>query len=101
MDGTAKLPYFAVSKHPPKISTPGPHYEGFGQNYEHLGRHYVQKGVLTYRKIRYKVRGPAETHLVGNMDLKLDISESVTYLTEQEYLVENFCVFQRSTKGIV
>ncbi len=51
--------------------------------------------------IKYKVRGPAETHLVGNMDLKLDISESVTYLTEQEYLVENFRVFQRSTKGIV
>ena len=37
------VPYFAVSKHPPKVSTPGPHYEGFGQNYEHLGQHYVQK----------------------------------------------------------
>ena len=42
-----------------------------------------------------------ETHLIGNSNLKLDISESVSYLTEQGYLVENFRVSQRSTKGIV
>ena len=42
-----------------------------------------------------------ETHLIGNSILKSDISESVSYLTEQGYRVENFCVSQRSTKGIV
>jgi hypothetical protein len=51
--------------------------------------------------IKYKVRGPTETHLIGNSNLELDISESVSYLTEQGYLVETYRVSQRSTKGIV
>ncbi|CAB5200016.1 unnamed protein product [Rhizophagus irregularis] len=51
--------------------------------------------------IKYKVRGPMEVHLVGNSDLKLDISQSVSYLKEQGYQVEIYCVHQRSTKGIV
>jgi len=42
-----------------------------------------------------------ESGLVGNSNLKLDISESVSYLTEQGYLVETYRVSQRSTKGIV
>ncbi|CAB4390823.1 unnamed protein product [Rhizophagus irregularis] len=33
--------------------------------------------------IKYKVRGPMETHLVGNPNLRLDISESISYLKEQ------------------
>ncbi|RHZ81196.1 hypothetical protein Glove_123g126 [Diversispora epigaea] len=44
--------------------------------------------------IKYKVRGPMEVHLIGNSNLKLDISES-------GYQVENYRVPQRSTKGIV
>ncbi|GBB88725.1 hypothetical protein RclHR1_01530013 [Rhizophagus clarus] len=32
--------------------------------------------------IKYKVRGPTETHLIGNVDLRLDISESIFFLTE-------------------
>jgi hypothetical protein len=51
--------------------------------------------------IKYKIRGSAETRLIGNSNLKSDISDSVSYLTEQGYLVENYRVFQRSTKGIV
>ncbi|PKY34821.1 hypothetical protein RhiirB3_476066 [Rhizophagus irregularis] len=51
--------------------------------------------------IKYKVRGPMEVHLVGNSDLKLDISQSVSYLKEQGYQVEIYRVHQRSTKGIV
>ncbi|CAB4488030.1 unnamed protein product [Rhizophagus irregularis] len=51
--------------------------------------------------IKYKVRGPIEVHLVGNSDLKLDISQSVLYLKEQGYQVEIYHVHQRSTKGIV
>jgi len=42
-----------------------------------------------------------ETYLIRNSNLKSDILESVSYLTEQGYRVKNFRVFQRSTKGIV
>ncbi|GET57146.1 hypothetical protein GLOIN_2v1487159 [Rhizophagus irregularis DAOM 181602=DAOM 197198] len=44
--------------------------------------------------IKYKVRGPMEVHLVGNSDLKLDISQSVSYLKEQGYQVEIYRVHQ-------
>src|SRR4051812_11333486 len=37
--------------------------------------------------IKYKVRGPAETYLIGNSNLKLDILKSISYLTEQGYHV--------------
>ena len=42
--------------------------------------------------IKYKIRGPMETHLIGNSILKLDILESVSYLTEHGYFVENYRV---------
>ena len=44
--------------------------------------------------IKYKIRGPTETHFIGNSNLKSDISESVSYLIEQGYLVENYRVSQ-------
>jgi hypothetical protein len=51
--------------------------------------------------IKYKVREPIEVHLVGNSDLKLDISQSVSYLKDQGYQIETYRIPQRSTKGIV
>ena len=51
--------------------------------------------------IKYKIRGPMETHLIGNSVLELDILESVSYLTEHGYFVENYRVSQWSTKGAV
>ncbi|GBC53110.2 hypothetical protein GLOIN_2v1789307 [Rhizophagus irregularis DAOM 181602=DAOM 197198] len=51
--------------------------------------------------IKYKVRGPAETYLIGNPNLKLDISDSISYLTEQGYHIEKYCISQRSIRGIV
>ncbi|PKK60573.1 hypothetical protein RhiirC2_719011 [Rhizophagus irregularis] len=51
--------------------------------------------------IKYKVCGPAETYLIGNLNLKLDISDSISYLMEQGYRVKKYCVSQRSTRGIV
>lgn len=51
--------------------------------------------------IKYKVRGPMDTHLIGSSVLKLDISESISYLKEHGYFVENYYVSQRSTKGVV
>ncbi|RIA79270.1 hypothetical protein C1645_841115 [Glomus cerebriforme] len=50
--------------------------------------------------IKYKVREPAETHLVKNLNLKLDISESISYLTKQEYHVKNYCISQWSTRDV-
>lgn len=32
--------------------------------------------------IEYKVRGSMEAHLIGNSNLKLDISETISYLVE-------------------
>ncbi|PKC54327.1 hypothetical protein RhiirA1_477528 [Rhizophagus irregularis] len=48
--------------------------------------------------IKYKVRGPAETYLIGNPNLKLDISDSISYLTEQGYHIEKYCISQRSIR---
>ena len=50
--------------------------------------------------IQYKVRGLTNSHLIGS-DLRTDISQSVSYLIEKGYHVENFNVSHRSTKGIV
>ncbi|CAG8671730.1 5744_t:CDS:2, partial [Ambispora gerdemannii] len=35
--------------------------------------------------IQYKVRGPMETHLIGNSNIELDISEATLYLRNQGY----------------
>ena len=54
--------------------------------------------------IKYKVRGPIEVHLFCNSDLKSDISNSISFLTEKGYHVEYYQVFHRSikpTKGII
>ncbi|GES79961.1 hypothetical protein GLOIN_2v1481403 [Rhizophagus clarus] len=51
--------------------------------------------------IKYKVHGPTEAHLIGNVDLRLDISESISFLTEQGYRVKSYRISQRSTKDIV
>ncbi|PKY59618.1 hypothetical protein RhiirA4_515891 [Rhizophagus irregularis] len=40
--------------------------------------------------IKYKVHEPIEVHLVGNSDLKLDISQSVSYLKEQGCQVKTY-----------
>ena len=53
--------------------------------------------------IKYKVRGPLETHLICNSDLKSDISKSMFFLMEKGYCVESYCISRQSTKsrGIV
>ncbi|CAG8530127.1 7151_t:CDS:2 [Cetraspora pellucida] len=46
--------------------------------------------------IKYKVHGPMEVHLIGNSDLKLDISESISYLVKQNVendIIEEICKF--------
>jgi hypothetical protein len=42
-----------------------------------------------------------KVHFISNSDLKLDISQSVSYLKDQRYQVETYCVLQQSTKDIV
>ncbi|CAG8599777.1 7702_t:CDS:2 [Cetraspora pellucida] len=61
-------------------------------------RELKQKEVAN---IKYKVCGPAEAHLVGDPNIKIDISNSVSYLKEQGYQVEDNRVPERNTKGIV
>ena len=51
--------------------------------------------------IKYKIRGPMEAHLIGNRDLKKDMVEAISYLTNQGYQVESYYISQRSTKGFV
>ena len=51
--------------------------------------------------IKYKVRGPMETHLVGDAKRE-DILNTVSYLNKQEYHAEQYCVSisQKSTQGV-
>ena len=42
--------------------------------------------------IKYKVRRPMEAHLIGDSDLKTDISQSISYLIEKEYHVEDYSI---------
>jgi hypothetical protein len=83
---------------PPAITSAVKEYATVELGLGECARELKRKEVAN---IKYKVRGPAETHLIGHMDLRSDISESTSYLTEQGYLVETFRVSQRSTKGIV
>src|SRR2546429_797732 len=43
------IPYSPENKHPPKISTPYQHYDEFGQKYEDLDQHYMQKRGAYFR----------------------------------------------------
>ncbi|CAB4375049.1 unnamed protein product [Rhizophagus irregularis] len=67
-------------------------------NFGECARELKRKEVTN---IKYKVRGPMETHLVGNLNLRLDISESISYLNEQGYFIKNYRILQRSTKGFM
>ena len=51
--------------------------------------------------IQYKIHELTESHLIGTSDLRSDILQSVFYLIEKGYHVENFNVSHQSTKGIV
>ncbi|RHZ71761.1 hypothetical protein Glove_253g79 [Diversispora epigaea] len=51
--------------------------------------------------IKYKLHGPLETHLVGNIELESDILETISYLKNQEYYCERYYISQKSTYGIV
>jgi len=51
--------------------------------------------------IKYKIYRPIETHFICNHDLKKDMIEVISYLTNQGYQVESYYISQRSTKGFV
>src|SRR6266498_3118253 len=42
-----------------------------------------------------------EVHLIGDSDLKTDISQSISYLIEKGYRVEDYSISHQSTKGII
>ncbi|CAB4397821.1 unnamed protein product [Rhizophagus irregularis] len=83
---------------PPAITSAVKEYTTLELNLGECARELKRKEVTN---IKYKVRGPMETHLIGNLNLKLDISESISYLKEQGYFVKNYRILQRSTKGFV
>ena len=51
--------------------------------------------------IKYKIRGPLDTHLVGNPKRELDIREAISFLENQGYLVERYEIPDLSTYGFV
>ncbi|CAB5178440.1 unnamed protein product [Rhizophagus irregularis] len=83
---------------PPAITSAVKEYATLELDLGECARELKRKEVTN---IKYKICGPTETRFIGNSNLKSDILESVSFLTEQGYLVENFRVFQRSTKGTV
>ncbi|POG67678.1 hypothetical protein GLOIN_2v1481403 [Rhizophagus irregularis DAOM 181602=DAOM 197198] len=83
---------------PPAITSAVKEYVTLELDLGEYARELKRKEVMN---IKYKIRGPTETRFIGNSNLKSDILESVSFLTEQGYLVENFSVYQRSTKGTV
>ncbi|CAG8820899.1 8940_t:CDS:2, partial [Cetraspora pellucida] len=89
----------AVKNYPPPAITLA--VKEYAANKLGLGSSVCELTRKEVTNIKYKVRGPMEAHLIGNSNLKLDISESISYLIEKGYLVERYSVSQRSTKGIV
>ncbi|CAG8470748.1 3420_t:CDS:2, partial [Scutellospora calospora] len=40
-----------------------------------------------------------EAHLIGNSNLKVNLSNAISFLIKQGYQVEHFCILQKKTKG--
>jgi len=51
--------------------------------------------------IKYKIRGPLDTHLVGNPNRELDIREAISFLENQGYLVERYEIPDLSTYDFI
>ncbi|CAB5186666.1 unnamed protein product [Rhizophagus irregularis] len=76
---------------PPAITSAVKEYATLELDLGECARELKRKEVTN---IKYKIRRPTETRFIGNSNLKSDILESVSFLTEQGYLVENFRVSQ-------
>ncbi|CAB4399188.1 unnamed protein product [Rhizophagus irregularis] len=67
----------------------------------------MQEAVKNYRPpeivnaVKYKVRGPLDTHLVGDPKRELDIRKAISFLKNQGYLVERYEIPDLSTYGFV
>ena len=80
---------------PPAITSAVKEYAtelGLGESVSELKRKEVSN-------IKYKIRGPIETHLLCNSDLRSDISNSISFLIEKGYRVESYHVSHQSTKS--
>jgi hypothetical protein len=51
--------------------------------------------------IKYKIRGPLDTHLVGDPKRELDIREAISFLENRGYMVERYEIPDLSTYGFV
>ncbi|RHZ83373.1 hypothetical protein Glove_95g75 [Diversispora epigaea] len=82
---------------PPAITVAVKEYAtklGLGKSVSELSRKEVTN-------VKYKIRGPLKVHLLCNSDLKSDILNSMAFLVEKGYHVENYYIPHQSTKGIV
>ena len=80
----------------------------YGKNALELGDSIEYLRRKEVANIRYKIQGPMNVHLIGNASLRVDISETLSYLEGQGYYAEYYHVSQRSeggkvkhTKGVV
>lgn len=64
----------------------------YASNELNLGASVSYLKTQEVANIKYKIRGPMETHLIGNQDLKTDIIETVSYLMNQEYQVQVYTI---------
>ncbi|POG70593.1 hypothetical protein GLOIN_2v1775727 [Rhizophagus irregularis DAOM 181602=DAOM 197198] len=65
---------------PPAITSAVKEYATLELDFGECARELKRKEVTN---IKYKIRGPTETRFIGNSNLKSDILESVSFLTEQ------------------
>ncbi|POG68934.1 hypothetical protein GLOIN_2v1777773 [Rhizophagus irregularis DAOM 181602=DAOM 197198] len=66
-----------------------------------LGECVKELRLKEVTNIKYKVRGPLDTHLVGDPKRELDIREAISFLKNRGYLVERYEIPDLSTYGFV
>ena len=88
-DNSIRLLYTSENKHP-ENKRPRQHYDEFGQNYEDLGRYYVQKKVLIFGSIRY-INFVFTWIYAEIQNLKIIKKKSIKFL--YIYKIKNYCNF--------
>ena len=89
----------AVKNYPPAAIVKA--VKEYANNELQLGESIKDLKRREVANIKYKLRGPMETHLVGNVELESDILETISFLKNQDYYCERYYVLQKSTNGIV
>ncbi|RHZ85314.1 hypothetical protein Glove_67g30 [Diversispora epigaea] len=78
-----KLMQEAIKNYPPVAIVKA--VKEYANNELDLGESVKDLKRKEVANIKYKLHGPLETHLVGNIELESDILETISYLKNQEY----------------